>query len=1168
MFEDDFLEVSESRIELTGLPGERLDGEIKVRSRSGREVHVYLYSNHYRMQCRIREVIGKEGILSYRFDTSGMESGSVEKGELCILSEMGEHKVPFSVSVRQTLAETMLGEIRNLFHFANLAREDWAEAVRIFYSKEFSLLFYGHDKRYYDLYRGLSAHVGNEQNVDEFLIGIHKKQKNTYCATEEGILLQDVTDRQREYVTVLCNGWGYKRVEIETRGEFLIPIQTCVTTPDFEDNRCDVGFEIQTAWLKPGSNIGALILRYDGGVTELPVIVETPTEVSWKKAEAWEARKLTAQLMRDYIAYATTHGETREKCLQEAEKTVEKMNSGHGRSLFGRLCQMHILIEMGRTGEARWVLSHVERTQRREDVEPSIYGYYLYVRALLENNDGFWRSAREEMARVYETEPDNAFLACLYIRMHADKLSVSQRLALYEEQYVLGNRSPILYLEVLEVFKESLAYLAKLDAFEVSVLSFALRYSIYTADMAERVNELSMRKKTMGDGLFRFLQHSYKVYPCEEALSVLCTLMIRTGMSTAECFVWYERAVLGQLRITSLYEYYMLSADTSKDQLPPRTVLMYFAYHCELDDRRKAYLFSLIVRHREEIPELMRQYEKTIEEFARSSMEKGIISENLAILYRYVMDKEGLEVSQEEIQKIAFRHLIKVNSREAVNVVIIQDKLRQEAVYPIEKNRAYVDCYTSDYVVLLEDENGNRFCDETKWSDAKLMAVEKLAMYLEDKESEDVGFLMYRTHIAGSPEQGGEALWPIYEKLILSGAIDEVYSRELSGKLLKIYFEREQYDKMERLLAVYDMEGAAGSERAEIVHYLIYMEKDERALEILYQYGFDYVNARPLTRLIGRRLQESMEFDHRSMALIYHTFCLGKYTQEMLQYLCRYYEGTLKQMKEIWRACVNFEVDASAIAERILQCYLFTHGYLSGISDVFSYYAEHHRRESVVKSYIYDMTYRYFVKQQLAQPYVFQALEAMLAQGSEMPLESIVSYLYYMSTEVTDYSDRQKILITELVNYVISERQYVPFFSAFVGFIPWLHPYAELTYVVYRTEPGSCVNLHYLKDGEDGRYARVKLEEVCAGYYCHNFVLFFGERLQYYFMEQQENEQMLTESGYLEKSDMTDEEAESRYGLLNDIIMSEALGDERTKAELLRKYKKKSFLTEALFGDC
>ncbi len=1166
-FEDDLLEVSQSRLELSATTGEKPGGEIKVRVRSGREVHVFLYSNHYRMQCPIHEMIGQEGVLSYRFDTTGLEPGAVEKGELCILSELGEHRIPFVVTVRRSLFETSLGEIRNLFHFANLAREYWEEAVRLFYSEDFSELFYGHDQKYYDLYRGLSANPGNEHNVDEFLTAIHKKQKNTYHICEEDLLLQDVVDGQQETVSLVCDGWGYQYVEIQTRGEFLSSCQPYLTGHDFENGRCSVAFEIHTAWLKPGTNIGRIEFIYEGGREELAVIVETPPETSWKKEEMREMRRLSAQLLRDYIAYSSMQGESRQEALAEAEKTVEKINGAHGRNLLARICQMHIFLLQGRTGDAGWVLSHIERTKRPEEIDPSLYGYYLYVRSLLEQSESFNRSVREEITSLYEANPGEMLLACLYARVQGTQMSVRDRLSVYEEQYLIGARSPILYIETLMLFEESPAYLSKLDAFEISVLTFAMRYGMYSRVLAQRVTEIAARKKNMSDSLFRFLTRSYNIYPGEEQLNVLCTLMIRAGLNGKEYFPWYERAVNQQLRITSLYEYYMLSADTGADMLLPRTVLMYFAYQCQLDERRKAYLFSLLIRHREEIPELLRQYEKTIEEFALASMDKGVISENLAIVYRYVLGKEDLEIPQEKIQRIAFRHLVKVKKDDMVNVVVLQNGLRMETVYPIEKNRAYVDCYTSDYEIFLEDAYGNRYCDASGWYDLKLMATEKSAVYLEDQESDDVGFLIYRTHIAGMPDSTKEQLWPLYEKLIGSNVMDASYNRDIAGRLLRFYFDREQYDKMQGLLDTYDMEGATASERADIIHYFIYMEQDERALDYLYRYGFEYVPPRPLTRLIGRQLADGYEYDHRCLELVYHTFCLGKYTKEMLEYLCRYFEGSMKQMYEVWQACVDFDVDASKPAERILQAYLFSHGYLAGMEQVFAYYVAHQRRESVVKSYIYDMSYRYFVKQQLSQPDMFRILEEMLADEYEMAMESIVAYLYYMATEVENYTQKQKTLIADLVNYVVSERQYIPFFSAFIDFIPWLRPYAELTYLVYRSAPGSSVTLHYVKEDQDGEYTRIRLEEVCAGYYCHRFLLFFGERLQYYFMEQRAGQQILTESGYLEKSDMTGEEGESRYGLLNDIIMSGALGDDRTKRELIHTYELKSLLTEALFGD-
>ena len=68
-----------------------------------------------------------------------------------------------------------IGTIRNLFHFANLAKSNWAEAVRLFYDPDFRRLFQGNDEHFYGCYRMLSAYEGNAQNVEEFL-DVYKRQ--------------------------------------------------------------------------------------------------------------------------------------------------------------------------------------------------------------------------------------------------------------------------------------------------------------------------------------------------------------------------------------------------------------------------------------------------------------------------------------------------------------------------------------------------------------------------------------------------------------------------------------------------------------------------------------------------------------------------------------------------------------------------------------------------------------------------------------------------------------------------------------------------------------------------------------------------------------------------------------------------------------------------------
>ena len=49
------------------------------------------------------------------------------------------------------------------------------------------------------------------------------------------------------------------------------------------------------------------------------------------------------------------------------------------------------------------------------------------------------------------------------------------------------------------------------------------------------------------------------------------------------------------------------------------------------------------------------------------------------------------------------------------------------------------------------------------------------------------------------------------------------------------------------------------------------------------------------------------------------------------------------------------------------------------------------------------------------------------------------------------------------------------------------------------------------------------LSEVCEGYYVKRFVLFFGEKLQYYVTEEKDSTWQLTESGCLENNEAAPE---------------------------------------------
>lgn len=62
---------------------------------------------------------------------------------------------------------------------------------------------------------------GNQQNVDEFLIEINKKQPIEYIPMETMIRMEEPEDTAQGRITITRNGWGYTALAIETDGDFL-----------------------------------------------------------------------------------------------------------------------------------------------------------------------------------------------------------------------------------------------------------------------------------------------------------------------------------------------------------------------------------------------------------------------------------------------------------------------------------------------------------------------------------------------------------------------------------------------------------------------------------------------------------------------------------------------------------------------------------------------------------------------------------------------------------------------------------------------------------------------------------------------------------------------------------------------------------------------------------
>ena len=92
-----------------------------------------------------------------------------------------------------------------------------------------------------------------------------------------------------------------------------------------------------------------------------------------------------------------------------------------------------------------------------------------------------------------------------------------------------------------------------------------------------------------------------------------------------------------------------------------------------------------------------------------------------------------------------------------------------------------------------------------------------------------------------------------------------------------------------------------------------------------------------------------------------------------------------------------------------------------------------------------------------------------------------------------------------------------------------------------------------------------EMRDMFAGICIKEFVVFFGERLRYYITEESEKGSQPTRSNSISASDLEQDDFESRFTVLNDIMIGKTLHDYDTVNDLLLQYYRQEFVVDSLF---
>ncbi|MBP9995946.1 MAG: hypothetical protein KBT19_01565 [Lachnospiraceae bacterium] len=1162
---------SETKIELSIHTGETYSGSFDFEEENGRLMEGCVYSSSIRMQPEETEFSGNKITVHYTLDSEGMRPGDVLKGVFSIVSDMGEYIVPFVVTVNYEVIESSLGSIKNLFHFTNLAKSEWNEAAVIFTHPGFIDIMTGNDAKYRNLYIGLVGHGNRNYAMDEFLIGINKKGRAEYSLNTTEINISNPQGEVPIDIMIERNGWGYALFAVKAEGDFISLERTRIDEDDFLGNVCRYTFTIREDRLHAGCNLGRVTFKHLYGSFFVNVSV-TNVNFADKSLTRHRNKSVCFSQVRYYLDYCA--GKIgKNKWVKMSEDLVSHRANIDADDYVNYLYQAYLLLEQERYNEAKWILDK-KLADVIEQEANELYCFYLYLMCLYNVDDYYTLEINNQVKSIYSKDSDNWRVA--WVLMHTSdemRRNPARMYAFAIAQLARGCNSPIFYVEVLKLLNESPSLLVHFDDDERRLLRFAAKNGLMGDELMRHVAYQAGKVREYDERIIKMLIAMYDKKPMDETLQAICSQLMRGEKIGTQYFEWYKLATQNGLDLTKLYEYYMLSVDLLSEEPIPTDVLRYFSYQCNLPTNETAYLYAYVVKNKEKLDEIYESYRESIERFIVKQLYAGKIGRDLAYLYQEVLMKEMATVDNiRQFAKLLLVHCIRVKDSTIEHVIVMDERIKSEMVYPIKDGVAYVTLNSADYTILLEDRVGNRFYGTKEYSTERYFLPRKLLPKIE-KYTEDT--LLFDLYICdGNPDYITVTDRNVgrYRYLEQCAEVSDSYKASLRLPIVRYYQEKDDPVRLKEILNSTVDADVPFKDRDEYIRLLISIGEIDRAFQCTKYYGFESIDSNLTARLATLILDRDGMLEDRYLTyMIENAFSHGKYNELLLQYLVKFYKGSVKNLRNIWKAASGFFVDTYDICEQMILQSLNTGAYIGEEVQILKEYVAGGAKADVELEYLIYFAQEYFVRDRIVDEYMFSEMARVFDNENTLPVICMLAYVkYYADNNATSkLSEEVSSHISSFIQVLYGGKNIcMPFMQQFADISPEAAQMSNMMMIEYHGESNSRAIINYCVVNEHmdtTGYTREEMLPVYGGVFVKSFLLFFGESLQYYITEEYDGMEQLTESGTLSRNDASTDQVGGRYAMINDIAIADALKDYDTALELLEEYKYKEFVTNNLF---
>ena len=1150
------LSLSTEKIELEALEGKDETGSFVITSTNQVKMRGIIYSSNPRMECLTPQFEGEEVRIRYQFHSEGLIEGDIQKGEFFIVCNQGEYNLSFVVSISRLYADSSFGKIKNLDDFCRLAKENYDEAYRLFYSSNFKNLIREDKDRI--LYEGLRMQPQSALVVETFLIASHHKKKVEITFEETEKSFYGVQEQQKEQLEIQKPQWGAVRIHVSSDADFLIPGKQIITENDFIGSTCFYEYYIDADAMHAGKNFGRLCFELPDQsflytVTASCKEREEEREIS-EHREAGQARTELMQLYIDYRLKRIVTGVWAKSSVELLDHLaiLEPEEPMH------RLMKAQALLINRQKQEASWILTDYKRECL--DRTTPVWGYYLYLCTLMEREESYVDRLTEEIEQIFHHYPDDSMLFWILLFVKDEFYRNSSRRFKAIEQWIgRGCHSPYLYLEAYYLIWQDPYLLSGLNDFTLKILGWAAKQDAISKDIALQVRNLLPEQREYQKKWYPVLEKCYEADPSEEMVAAICTYLIRGQQFAPKYHVWYERGIDSEIRITNLYEAFLISMDPNEVTAIPKMIQLYFQYNSGLSYRYMAVLYVNIIAAKEKQPDVYHKYRRNMEQFALAQMEAGHMDDNLAILYQEILPVSILnEELAHKAAEVLFVHKLCCENHGIAKAYILHWQLKAPQVVTLTNGCGYFKAYSKDYTVILCDTEGNCYTDD--YQDEALLHPENYLEKCMELAPEELSYLLYYFDGKRGCDDFAVEDGRYFRMLTQSERVSDEYKAYLIPEIIRFYQKKGEMLVIEPYLNEVDIRNMTQENQCYIEEMLIETHQFERAFQLVHHYGYDRLGSRAGVELCSYEITEhSFEENDYLLGMAQNCFSHEKYNDVILIYLCKFFQGPTKQMAAIWKAAREFEIDTFDLEERIITQMLFSENIFDEEKIFEDYYLSDTAYFRLKQAYLAFVSREYILYGRELETCVFHIIARECDQKEELPDVCKVALLCYYAG--SDYPADIEAVLHQLLREMCEKQIIFPAYMKYKE--EWLREVQlyDKTIVSYQAKEGSKVKLFYKIKGSGKKtlgYHSEMLVPVFENLYVKQFVLYADEELDYYIQESDGKESTNTEKQIIRNDHAI---LAGRFGRINAMVQMTPAN--RNKA--MMEYEEEDILAKKMF---